>query len=312
MPQERQARRARADPVASIPWGVPVSIPLRPEDAFFLPIDGENGRGFEATELTRGPWDPRSQHAGPPLALLARACEGLPREDGAEMRVARITSEILRPIPLGRFEVAARTVRPGRSVDLIEAELRHEGEPIVRTLAWRMRAGSVELPDGLGTTSPGSPAASRERPSGLAGPPPAPEDCPGDPEFFPIEWDPGYHTAMEVRFMVGGYNEAGPAAAWMRSRVSLVAGEEPSPLQRVMIAADSGNGISSTLDFRRFLFINVDLTVYLVREPTDEWIGLDAMTVPEATGVGLSDTVLLDRRGPIGRANQALLVAQRG
>ena len=73
-------------------------------------------------------------------------------------------------------------------------------------------------------------------------------------------------------------------------RAALVAGEQPTPLQRVLIAADSGNGVSATLDWSRYVFINVDLTVHLHRLPAGEWVCLDAITVPEPTGVGLADT----------------------
>ncbi len=85
----------------------------------------------------------------------------------------------------------------------------------------------------------------------------------------------------------------------------------PSPLQRVMVAADSGNGVSATLDLERYIFINVDLSVHLHRLPEGEWIGLDAVTLPEPEGVGLADSVLHDERGPIGRALQTLLVRER-
>jgi hypothetical protein len=94
-------------------------------------------------------------------------------------------------------------------------------------------------------------------------------------------------------------------------RTPLVAGEEPSPLQRVMVAADSGNGVSATLDWSRFLFINVDLTVHLHRMPATDWVCLDAVTIPEPNGLGLSDTALYDERGSIGRALQTLLVRER-
>ena len=90
-----------------------------------------------------------------------------------------------------------------------------------------------------------------------------------------------------------------------------LAGEEPSPIQRVMVAADAGNGVSAPLDWTRYLFINVDLSVHLNRMPEGEWIGLDAVTIPEHTGIGLSDTALHDVRGRIGRAAQTLLVDTR-
>ena len=94
-------------------------------------------------------------------------------------------------------------------------------------------------------------------------------------------------------------------------RHPLVAGERPSPLQRVLIAADSGNGVSATLDWSRYLFINVDLSVHLHRLPAGEWVCLEAVTIPEPTGVGLADTAVYDERGPLGRALQTLLVRER-
>ena len=94
-------------------------------------------------------------------------------------------------------------------------------------------------------------------------------------------------------------------------RQPLIAGEEPSPLQRVLVAADSGNGVSATLDWGRYLFINVDLTVHLHRPLAGEWVCLDSITIPEPSGVGLADTALYDGRGPIGRAAQTLLVGPR-
>ena len=143
------------------------------------------------------------------------------------------------------------------------------------------------------------------------------EPPPGGPasgeqrDFFPTGQARGYHTAMEYRFVRGGFLESGPATVWMRMRVPLVEGEEPSPLQRVMTAADSGNGVSAALDWRRYLFINVDLSVHLHRMPVGEWVCLDAITLPERNGVGLADTALHDTEGPIGRGLQTLLVGLR-
>jgi hypothetical protein len=94
-------------------------------------------------------------------------------------------------------------------------------------------------------------------------------------------------------------------------RRPLVAGAQASPLQRGLIAADSGNAVSAALDWSSYLFINVDLTVHLHRMPAGEWVCLDAVTTPEPSGIGLADAALHDQRGPIGRALQTLLVARR-
>jgi hypothetical protein len=97
----------------------------------------------------------------------------------------------------------------------------------------------------------------------------------------------------------------------MRQVVPLVEGEEPSPLQRALVIADVGNGISAVLDPRRFLFINVDLTVNLERMPEGEWICVDAVTRPRRNGIGSAESELSDRGGRIGRAIQTLLFAER-
>lgn len=250
------------------------------------------GDAYASTELTRGPWDRDSQHAGPPCALLGRA---LDRAGGlAAARVARVTFEILGPVPIGVLACSASVVRPGRSVELIEGALSHEGRDLIRARAWRIRTAPVTL----------DPAPTPQAP------PPGPQE--GEARgYFPVEWDAGFHTAMDVRFLSGGYLEAGPARVWMRMRGALVEGEEPSPLDRLLVAADAGNGVSGPLDFRRYVFINADLSVAVSRLPAGEWVFLDAVTYAEPDGVGLSDSALFDGAGPIGRASQSLLVAER-
>jgi hypothetical protein len=252
------------------------------------------GELFRATELTRGPWDPGAQHAGPPAALLGHAFEGLP--DAEDFQVGRATFEILRSVPIAPVRVEARVVRPGRRVQLLEAELSDaDGEVLMRARAWRIRTAEVDVPSEAIVASE---------------PPPPPEQA-AAANFFPTGQEHGYHSAMEVRFVSGDFIEPGPATVWLRMRQPLVAGEEPTPLQRTLVVADVGNGVSASLDFRRFLFINVDLTVQLERMPMGEWIGLEAVTLPQPSGVGSSDSVLYDQEGRIGRALQTLLISER-
>ena len=116
---------------------------------------------------------------------------------------------------------------------------------------------------------------------------------------------------MEWRAVSGAFLEPGPAKVWMRQRCPLVEGEEPSPLQRTMVIADVGNGISAVLDWRRHLFINVDLSVHLERMPEGEWVCVDAVTRPRPNGVGSAESELSDGSGRIGRAVQTLLFSER-
>jgi Thioesterase-like superfamily len=273
-------------------------------DAFYIP----DGDAYVATELTRGPWDPGSQHAGPPAALLGREIERLPAE--GPMQVGRLTFEILRSVPIGPLRVEAKVVRPGRSVELVEGTLSADDAPLIRASAWRVRVADTELPDGLGSVDGPSSAGATQSTLRPGFAPPGP-DTGAERDFFSTGQSIGYHTAMDYRFTQGGFVEPGPATVWLRMRQPLVAGEEPSPLQRVLTAADSGNGVSATLDYRRYLFINVDLTVHLHRMPAGEWVCLDAITIPEPGGIGTSDTALYDEAGPIGRAAQTLLVGER-
>ena len=249
--------------------------------------------GFRATELTRGPWDPGAQHAGPPSALLGRAIEQV---EGAEgFQVGRVTLEILKPVPIGPVRVEAEVVRPGRRVQLVEARLSGEAGELIKARAWLLRPGEIDIP---------------EEAVSMPQPPPGPEEG-SEPGFFATGQDAGYHTAMEWRSVRGGFLEPGPATFWLRMDCPLVAGEEPTPLQRTLVAADVGNGISAVLDWHRFIFINVDLSVQLERMPEGEWVCVDAATLPQQSGIGTAESVLFDRRGRIGRAAQTLLIAER-
>jgi hypothetical protein len=224
--------------------------------------------------------------------LLGREIEQL--EDAESFHVGRVTFEILRPVPIGPVRVEAEIVRPGRSVQLVEATLSGEAGELIRARAWCLRRGEVELPPELVPVEPPAGPTHGDR-----------------PEFFETGQGVGYHTAMEWRAVRGGFLEPGPATVWMRMGCELVAGEEPTPLQRTLVAADVGNGISAVLDWRRHLFINVDLTVHLERLPEGEWVCVDAVTVPQPSGVGTAESVLYDEHGRIGRAAQALLIAHR-
>jgi hypothetical protein len=210
------------------------------------------------------------------------------------VRVVRVTTEILGPVPVGEVTVDARVVRPGRRVELLEATLKSDGRTALRAHAWRMA-----------TAVDGPPAVDRaDGPPALPPPGPQPDALPGVDGF-------AYLHAVEWRFVTGAFDSPGPAQVWTRLRHPLVAGEEPTGLCRVLAVADSGNGVSSELDIGRWLFINTDLTVLLHRDPADDWICLEARTTIDASGTGMAESVLSDRDGHVGRGLQSLLVSPR-
>jgi hypothetical protein len=251
-------------------------------DAFYERLDEDR---YRSTGHTTGPWDPGAQHAGPPSALLGGAMQAL-----VEQPFARLTFEILRPVPITELTVTTRVPRPGRRIALVEGELHDDDGPCLLARAWAIRQDEIGIPV---TSSPEAP---------LAGP-----ELGREVDFFEVEADRGWHTAMELRFLSGGgFSVPGPAQVWLRTRIPVVLGEPVSPLQRVLVAADAGNGASAAADPRAWLFVNTELTVHLHRHPAGEWVGLDAVSVYEPHGVGLATTVLHDGRGPIGRGAQAL------
>ena len=251
---------------------------------------------YRPSEHTRGPWDPDAQHGGAPAALLAGLIEQA--QPGAEMRVARLTYELLRPVPLTELRAEAEVVRAGRRVQLVEARL-HAGDALImRAVAVRMRRapGAAPVVDGGDDDAPPAPPETTPRSR-------FPTDDGRLPTFA--------SDAMDIRFVEGAYDEPGPAVAWYSLTASVVPGEDPTPVQSAAAAADFGNGAGAALDWNRWLFINPDLTIYLERDPEGEWVGMASRTRIADDGSGVAESVLYDRRGRIGRAVQGLLVEER-
>jgi hypothetical protein len=254
---------------------------------FYEPL-GENH--YRATEHTVGPWDPGSQHGGPPAALLARAIEVTSPSWPAT--VARMSVDILSPIPVSDVLVRSRLLRPGRSVELVEAELEALGRTVMRAQAWRIRRADLQLPPNEQIFDPVPVFPVAESPLRPA-------------------WGGGYLDAMEWRHIAGDWVDAGPATIWGRMRYQLLPDEEPTGLQRVMVLSDSGNGVSSVLPLDQWLFINTDLTVHLEAIPSGEWICLDARTRIDRLGFGCVTSRLFDRERLVGHGAQTLYVATR-
>lgn len=256
--------------------------------SFYEPLGDDR---YRSTEHTVGPWGPDSQHAGPPAALLTRALEQMPGSWPGTL--SRISVDILGALPVAELTVRTRTVRPGRNVELVEAEAEAGGRTVLRAQGWRIRASEIVLPAVPG----GGPAD------------PVPEFTEEDSPFF--DWDGGYLQAMQWRFVPGTRGGVGQAAVWARMRHPLVSDEEPTGLQRVLTLADAGSGVSYRLSPQDWLFINTELTVHLAAPPAGEWICMDGTTRLDPSGFGLASTRLFDRTRLVGLGAQALYVAPR-
>ncbi|HKI65073.1 MAG TPA: thioesterase family protein [Burkholderiales bacterium] len=246
---------------------------------------------YQPSELTRGPWDPGHQHGGPPVALVGRE---IARAAGAlgMNHLARLTANLLRPVPIAPLRVELATDYAGRNVAHFSARIYAEEREVARFTAVAQREHEIELPAHALPLAP--------RP-------------PGDiePIVFPHRAGVvGYHDLVELRVAEGTLTR-GPCAVWFRLRFPLLEGEIPGAIERVAVAADSGNGISALLDFRRYLFVNSDLTINLLRPAQGEWICIDARTLLGPAGGGIAEARLFDRSGLIGRSTQSLHVRAR-
>jgi hypothetical protein len=266
------------------------------DDALFQP----DGAEVVPTEFARGPWTPDALHGGPVAALLARAVESVPSDE--PMHVSRITVELLRPVPLAPLSVSTTVSRPGRKVQLVDARISSAGRDVAWARALRIRLQPTDL---------GTPEMTGPVPGVDATAVPGPDDGYSSPA--PMAAYRAFHNAgAQLQYVAGVFSGRGPATVWVRLAVPVVPGEDPTPLQRAVAAADFGNGVSSELDFDHYVFVNPDLTVYLHRPAVGEWICLDASTRIGIPGVAVAQSALWDVHGPIGRSVQSLIVERRG
>jgi hypothetical protein len=263
-------------------------------DSFYVPdvTDDPEGNGSRwlATEATQGPWSPQLQHGGPPSALLVRTSEraAARHTERDDLQALRVVVDFLGAVPVGPVDVHAEVVRAGRSAVLVEAQLEANGRIAMRSRTWLVRRAVEPTPTAPATASRGLPC---------------PDDLADDKS-----WDFGYARHLRWRPMTGDYRGPGPAAVWVCPRVPLVPGEPLSGLQRAVLVADSASGVSAEVAWDRWSFANIDVTVHLSRPPDGDWLLLDARTTLSAEGNGLAEALLHDRRGPVARSAQTLVV----
>lgn len=253
-------------------------------DALYTP-DGDT---FHPSPLTAGPWSPNAQHGGAPAALLAGTIDRVPAD--SEMLLARVTVDLLRPVPLEPLTIDTEIMRPGRKVQLIKATMYHEDREVATAQGLKIRVTDLDLPFASEALPPVGPENGR---------PVALFQAPG---AFAAE-------GMEIRMLEGDFSEPGPGKAWLRLRVPLVEGRETSGVERVAAAADFGNGVSNlTGDISEWVFINPDLELRMARTPSGEWVYLDSTTWVHPTGTGLATSLIGDVKGLLGVAAQSLYV----
>jgi hypothetical protein len=249
-----------------------------------------NGR-YEPTRATESPWDRDAQHGGPPAALLAHVID---QTVEAPLRMGRISVDILRSIPLREAVVEVSVIKPGRRVQLSEARMMIDGRVALTARAWHIATG-----DRPPTTEDYQPT-----------PPPLPAR-PTPQHFYPGLDDWGYGRSIEWRFTRGSFDSLGAADVWARVRLPLIDGVALTGQDRVLITADSANGLSLSLPLKQWISIPPTMTATLLRPPVGEWVHLACRTHLTDDGIGLAHGDLFDTDGLIGEVAQPLLVQKR-
>ncbi|MDQ0989162.1 thioesterase family protein [Streptomyces sp. V3I7] len=243
---------------------------------------------FKPTAHAGGAWDPDEMHFSPLGGLVMHAVDRLlaGRPD-AGMVPARISFDILGRLALDECEIRVETVRPGRTIELVEAVVLVADRPVVRARVWLLTA--------LDTAAVAGGAGERL---------PAPETL--KPWPLGDVWPGGYIASLDVRPV--GEPRPGRTTAWVATPLALVAGESSSPLASYVTLIDTANGIAVRESPGAWMFPNVDLTVHLHRPPGGRWTGLDTTVTFGPAGHGLTSSVLHDENGPVGHAQQILTV----
>ncbi|MEV7231430.1 thioesterase family protein [Polymorphospora sp. NPDC051019] len=254
-------------------------------DSYFIRID-ENR--YRPTELTGGAWALTEQHISPMIGLIVHAIDRYVAGRAPDgMVVGRISVDILGVVGLEDFDLHVETVRPGRTIELVEATVVAKDRPAVRARVWRLSAHDTSsVAGGQGERLPSPDDLARWAMSET--------------------WSGGYISSLDVRPV--GAPTPGRTTAWVSTPARLVAGEPSSTLARFVGLVDTANGIAARQPPTEWLFPNLDLSIHLFRQPAGEWVGLDTTVVFGAHGQGLTSTVLHDLAGPLGHAEQILTV----
>ena len=248
-----------------------------------------DGDRYLPTAHTRGPWSAEHQHGGPPSALLAGAIEAA----CASHALARLSVQLLRPVPIAPLTVHVAEPVGGRTAQRVRAELRHDGRAVVTAEGLLLRR--AEVPGAAVPTTPLGPLPSS-----------------ATPLVFPFfAWDEGYHQAIELHPLPGEAWGGPSLRLWARSRFPIVAGQPITPVQSVVVLADAQSGFAPPAPVERFTFLNPELQVALARWPRSTWIGLDVRSWCGDQGVAIARSTLHDEVGAIGQSEQVMVLAAR-
>lgn len=246
---------------------------------------------FKPTVHVGGGWNPDEQHVAPAMGLLAHAIEhdrDARRDDG--LRLTRFSCEILGTMAMGDpVDVSVSVLRPGRTIELVEARLTHDGRASLIARAWLTQGYDTARFEGTALASI-----------------PSADDV---PEWdATATWPGGFVASVESRRVE---HEPGRATFWLRPRFDLIAGTPVGPVARLLGVVDLANGVTPRVPDDQLVYPNLDLAAHLIRAPRGEWIGFDTSVSFGPDGAGVTTSALHDADGLVGTVSQGLTLRPR-
>lgn len=244
---------------------------------------------YHSTDLAQGAWNAHEQHMAPATGIICAELNQFSPREG--MRIGRISLDILGLIPAGEFQIITQVIRPGKTIELIESEMRAQGKSCIVARTWRMMTqNSIDI-------------------SGVE------DHQVWGPENAPIwegihQWPGGFIQSIEAR---SHERRAGKGIVWLTTTYDMIEGQTTVDFVRLMGLVDTANGIVPRQEFPvKWGFPNLDLQIHLYRIPAGKWLGLETVQQYGTDGIGLSSTILHDLQGPFGRSEQILTLRPLG
>ena len=257
-----------------------------------------DGEYYEPTDRARGPWSPDALHGSPVAALIAHCVEQELSQSASdvpgavsELRIARQTIDLFRPVPFGRLDVSVEPIRQGRRIAVFQTRVCCEGTLLTQATTLCLRADQ----------SLGSVGANH-----LDEPPPPPaEATPVKVDRVGNRWV-SYPATLEMRHLVppGGSD---PPVVWIRADAPVLAEVPLTPAVRAASIADFVSPFAN-MQPGRSGYVNADITLHLHRPPIGDWHYLQIVSRGAADGLATAQAVLGDESGAYGACSAASLI----
>lgn len=238
---------------------------------------------------SQGSWSEKEQHMAPATGIIcAELFQFSPRDD---VRIGRISLDILGLISVGEFQIETKIIRPGKTIELIESTMIAGGKSCISARTWRMAVSDTKVVAGLEDQ-----------------PVEGPQDAPVWDEIK--SWPGGYIQSIEAR---SHERRHGKGIVWLTSKLEMVEGQSTPDFVRLMGLVDTANGVVTRQQWPfKYSFPNLDLQIHLHRMPQGQWLGLETVQQHGDDGIGLTSSVLHDIHGPFGRSEQILTLRKLG